>query len=167
MPKPDEKTRRKLERIGVRDLEGPGDEDVRRVIAATLTGTLAPEVASSFLRQAAVAPKICLEALRTAMSEGSKVSAKTVDAISRSIPLLESALASASSAQEREQIREQVILLVREARGEARETREFLLKMGGAAAGVAILSIGAIVFVASQGRNRELLQAGGKLLRGA
>lgn len=154
-----------LKSVGIVDLDRPSSNDVHRAIEAALRGTISPEVVGTFVREAAVAPGICLEALKMSAAGGVHISAKAIDVIHRAMPILEAALEAAESSAEREKVREQVIDLVREARTESDRNRSFLLKVAGIAGGVALTALGIAVVVATKGRNRAVLEAGAKRIR--
>lgn len=162
----DPDVRARFEAAGVSNVSSPTPADVRRWFVESLRGSLDADLVATFIRQAAIAPNLCLASLRDAASSSADVSAKTIDIIQRSLPLLEAALAAADTPLEREKVIERVLSVVREARAEAKEHRALLTRVVVSAASVAVVAVGALAVVMSQGRSKGVLHAGEKLLRG-
>lgn len=138
---------------------------VREVFKHVLQGAIDPAVAAAFVDQLGIGPRACIQALRSATEDGVAVSEKTSSIIEKALPILQAALDAAATAEERAQVREQVLLLVEQARAESSDNRRFLMKMGGVAAGVAVVALGAALFVVTRGRAGALAQAGWRLAR--
>lgn len=138
---------------------------VREVFKQALQGAIDPAVAAAFVDHLGLGPRACIQALRSATEDGVAVSEKTTSIIEKALPILQAALDAATTAEERAQVREQVLLLVEQARAESSDNRRFLMKMGGVAAGVAVVAMGAALFVVTRGRAGALAQVGWRLAR--
>ncbi len=138
---------------------------LREVFKHALQGAIDPAVATAFVDHLGIGPRACIQALRSATQDGVAVSEKTFSIIEKALPILQAALDAATTVEERAQVREQVLLLVEQARAESSDNRRFLLKMGGVAAGVAVVALGAALFVVTRGRAGTLAQVGWRLAR--
>lgn len=158
--------RAQLGGAGIHNVETPSDFDVHRAIGAVVSGAIPTDTVAKLFREAPVTTKVCLDALKEAINGGAGCSAKTIDLISRAIPVFEAALLAAATDEERGRVREDIMVLVREARQESGENRAFLRTMGSVAAALAMAALGAVVLVATSGRNTEVLRAASKRLNG-
>lgn len=129
----------------------PDQQQLTRAVSAALAGTVDPAAVAAFVREAALAPQTCMLALRDAVKGGSEASQRVLEIVREALPLLEAALAAASSAEERAQVRDQLLALIAEARLESSEQRTFLLRIGQVAAVVAVATLGAVAYLLSGG----------------
>lgn len=113
-----------LAKIGI---SGPYDASadmVRRVIEGYIAKkTIDGETFTEYLRVCAPPPAILLQAFREFAAQSTQLSARVLDIIQEAIHYLQGIVAE--TAEEREQIRQHILELVKAARKEAESQREF------------------------------------------
>lgn len=125
-----------------------------KAMGAALGGSVEPSLVAEFVREAGLAPRLCLQALRDAVRSEANVSAGVVDAVRAAIPLFETSLDAATCPEERAEVREQILTLIRQARDEATEHRRFMIGLGKVTAIVAVATVSAISLWVSGGNGR-------------
>jgi hypothetical protein len=128
------------------------DNDAFKAITASITPTLG----------------VLFEGLKAFSKDQADVAKGTIATIQQAISILERELAREKlTPEERTLLLNKVYDLVLEARKEAAENRNFLLKLAAIGGSVALSTIGVALYALSGGKNGDALAASGELLKKA
>jgi hypothetical protein len=157
---------KQIEELGVSNLIKPSSKDLEIVLKAYLESKkLDTETFTGYMKYTSPSIHSMYSALKSISKDQKEVTQGTHAIIAKSIDILGNELARDLKPKERDQIRENIIKLVSEARKESQEHRNNILKTAGIVTGGAlIITAGVVIFLVSRGRNRQVISEGIKII---
>ena len=151
----------KLKKIGVKNFENPSPDDIVKIMNAVLKSKeIDASVFKTYVDNLAPQNKVLFEGLQTFAVSQKEISKSVMDIINNAINILGAQLDKAQTAEERKEIRDDILKKVEEARIESDKQREFYTRLALIGGGVILAGLGVAAFLVTRGKNTKMITKG-------
>ncbi len=155
----------KLKDIGVKNVNNPSPEEIKIILIALLKNKkLDLEVFKSYMSFISPQVKVLFEGLTAFTQSQEKISKGVLDNINLAIQILGRELEKDLNIDERKAIREEISSYIEKASIESDKQRAFHTKLAYIGGGVAVIAIGAGVWILTKGKNPKVLMKGVEII---
>ena len=151
--------------LGVSDLKNPSEKDLKLVFDAYLKDKKIDEdTFRTYMNSVTTSNKAISDALQVFAESHKDIQTKTLNIIEKAIDIMSEELKRGDlNVDERREIRNQVFDLIKQAREESADSRNFLTKFGYIAGSVCIIGMGVGLYIVTKGKNKEVIANGVKM----
>jgi hypothetical protein len=155
-----------MRELGVQNPNNPSEKDLKLIIDNYLKAQkIDQDIFTEYMKNVSPSVKELVGAVKSITKENKELSEKAINSLDRVIKMLEKEYESAKTEDQKDKIWKRIETLLQAVREEVRENRNFALKVFGIGAGAVVVLGGVGLFLATRGRNTEVIKQGVKQIK--